>query len=136
MSVKQFIKTDRHEPTLQEEIGALGDDPMDFMNLTQNETGIAGTLFVSTAMGPHGPRVKYFVRTGKGQPSFSVSISVEPEVVATSLSERITSEMAPAVIAWIKLNRTALLNFWNEGQYWSRSEVNAFADSLQKLPRA
>ena len=47
------------EVTLQDEIRSLGDDDgLEFMNLTSQQTGIDGILFVSTAMGPHGPRVK------------------------------------------------------------------------------
>ena len=39
----------------------LGDDDlMDFMNLTSLRTGVSGIVFISTAMGPHGARVKYF----------------------------------------------------------------------------
>jgi hypothetical protein len=40
------------EPTLQQEIGSLGDDDlMEFMNLIASETGVEGTIFVSTSMG-------------------------------------------------------------------------------------
>jgi hypothetical protein len=125
----------RPEPTLEQEFDSLGDDDlMDFMNLTEEETGIVGTIFVSTAMGPHGPRVKYFLKSGKDQKSFSVAISTEPYVMASSLPDRITNRTAPAVIEWVRLNRSALLKFWNEGKYWSRAEVNAFADRLKKRP--
>ena len=41
-------------------------------NLTSAQTGVTGTIFISTAMGAHGPRVKYFVQPGRTQPSFSV----------------------------------------------------------------
>ena len=44
-------------------------------NLTSAQTGVPGTIFISTAMGSHGPRVKYFVQPGRTQPSFSVSIA-------------------------------------------------------------
>jgi hypothetical protein len=57
--------------TLQQEIRTLGDnDGLEFMNLTSQQTGIDGIVFVSTAMGHHGPRVKYLIKAGKGQPSF------------------------------------------------------------------
>jgi hypothetical protein len=123
------------EVTLQEELRSLGDDDgLEFMNLTSQQTGIDGTLFVSTAMGPHGPRVKYFVKTGKGQPSFSVSISAEPEVLASSLPERVVRRVAPVVVEWVKLNRVDLLRFWEEGQSWTLEEVYAFGSQLRKLP--
>lgn len=115
----------------------LGDDDlMDFMNLTSLRTGVSGIVFISTAMGPHGPRVKYFVKMGKGQPSFSVSIAAEPKVVASSLADRITDRMAPAVVAWVKLNHAALTKFWNEGETWTDVEVDAFRDRLKPLPAA
>ena len=39
----------------------LSDDiVVDMANLTSAQTGIAGTILISTAMGAHGPRVKYF----------------------------------------------------------------------------
>ena len=138
MRAKAALKeSHRPEPTLEQEFGSLGDDDLlDFMNLTQEETGIVGIIFVSTAMGPHGPGVKYFLKSGKDQKSLSVAISAEPFVMASSLPERITNRTVPAIMEWVRLNRTALLKFWNEGKYWSRAEVNAFADRLKKLPRS
>ena len=112
------------------------DDLMDFMNLTSLRTGVSGIVFISTAMGSHGPRVKYFVETGKGQPSLSVSIEAEPRVVASSLPDRITDQMAPAVIAWVKLNHPELTKFWNEGDIWTDDEVDAFRDRLKPIPTA
>ncbi len=138
MCAKQLLKeSGPREPTLQEELAALGDDDLlEFMNLTSLRTGVSGIVFISTAMGPHGPRVKYFVRTGKGQPSFSVSIAAEPKIVASSLSDRITNQMAPAVIAWVKINHVALTKFWNDGDVWTDDEVDAFKDRLKPLPAA
>jgi hypothetical protein len=138
MCAKQLLKeSGPREPTLQEELAALGDDDLlDFMNLTSLRTGVSGIVFISTAMGSHGPHVKYFVKTGKGQPSFSVSIAAEPKVVASSLSDRITNQMAPAVIAWVKLNHVALTKFWNDGDAWTDDEVDAFKDRLKPLQTA
>ena len=59
-------------------------------------------------MGSHGPHVKYFVKTGRGQPSFSVSISATPGVLASSLPQTEVSRAAPAVIEWVKLNGFSL----------------------------
>jgi hypothetical protein len=138
MCAKQLLKdSGPREPTLQEEIATLGDDDlMDFMNLTSLRTGVSGIVFISTAMGPHGPRVKYFVKTGKGQPSFSVSIGAESRVVASSLPDRVTAQMAPAVIAWVKLNHVELTKFWTEGDTWTDEEVDSFRDRLKPLPKA
>ncbi len=138
MCAKQLLKdSGSRELTLQEEIATLGeDDLMDFMNLTSLRTGVSGIIFISTAMGPQGPRVKYFLKTGKGQPSFSVSIGEEPSVVASNLPGRTTIQMAPAVIAWVKLNHVALTKFWDEGETWTEDEVDSFRERLKPLPAA
>jgi len=122
------------DPTVQQELAALGDEAQfEMTNLPPDRTGIRGVLFVSTAVGFHGPRVKYFVKTGKGQPSFSVSIAEEPKVLASSLPDRVVSEMAPQVFAWVALNRDELLRFWNEGETWMFDEVQAFIARLHKI---
>jgi len=41
--------------------------------------------------------------------------------------------MAPLVIEWVRLNRDSLRRFWSEGQFWTIDEVNAFADTLQRV---
>jgi hypothetical protein len=110
-----------------------GEDVIDMANLTTAQTGIAGTIFISTAMGAHGPRVKYFLQPGRTQPSFSVSISDAPAVVANSLPARVVRRMSPQVIGWVTRNKDALLAFWDRGDTWTQPEVNDF---IQKLQRA
>jgi hypothetical protein len=84
------------EPTYAEEISSLGDDDLfDMVNLTKEDTGIDGVIYVSTAVGAHGPRVKYYLKTRKDQPSFSVSISDQPRVLASSLPDRVMKRVAP-----------------------------------------
>src|SRR5262245_42861432 len=61
-----------------------GEDVVE-MAKTTAQTGISGTIFISTAMGGHGPRVKYLLQPGRTQPSFSVSIADAPAVAANSL---------------------------------------------------
>jgi hypothetical protein len=122
------------EPTLGDELASVGDDDVvEMTNLQETDTGIPGVVFISTAMGSHGPRVKYFVKAGRDQPSFSVSIADEPKVLANSLSQRDLNRAAPAVIGWVRLNRRALLQFWNEGDSLSIHEVLAFVKSLKKV---
>ena len=41
-----------------------GDDVVEMANLTTAQTGVPGTIFISTAMGGHRPRVKYFLQPG------------------------------------------------------------------------
>lgn len=123
------------DTTIEEDLATLDDEAVfDLTNLPSSRTGISGVLFLSTAMASHGPRVKYFVRTGKGQASFSVSIGERPRVLANSLPPRVLGEMAPQVIEWVRLNHESLLRFWEGGHYWTVDEVNAFIVELQKVP--
>jgi hypothetical protein len=72
---------------LAEELGR--EDVVEMANLTTAQTGVPGTILISTPMGGHGPRVKYFLQPGRSQPSFSVTISDVPRVVANSLPIRV-----------------------------------------------
>jgi len=119
------------DPQLAEELAR--EDTVEMANLTTAQTGIAGTVFISTAMGAHGPRVKYFVQPGRTQPSFSVSVADPPAVVANSLPARTLRQMAPQVIEWVSRNRIALLDFWNNGDSWTQPEVNDFIQRLRSV---
>jgi hypothetical protein len=135
MGVEESIAvwTDR-EPTLDEELNALGEeDVFEMANLGEDQTGVSGVIMISTAMGQHGPRVKYFLKPGRHQPSFSVAVSAEPRVVANSLPDRDMARMAPVVIAWVAANHTALTRFWWEGPDWMHPEVQAFIAGLKKV---
>ena len=122
------------EPTLDEEIDALAEgDVFEMANLVEAQTGIAGTIFISTIMGSHGPRVKYFLRRGGQEPSFSVAIASEPRVVASSLPDHELARFAPAVLEWTRLNHEALTRFWWEGKTWSDPEVTAFKQALTRV---
>ncbi len=113
---------------LAEELAS--DDVVEMANLTTAQTGVPGTIFISTAMGGHGPRVKYFLQPGRSQPSFSVTISDAPTVAANSLPARVVRQMSPQVINWVSRNKDALLDFWYHGDTWTQPEVNDF---IQKL---
>ena len=89
-----------------------GDDVVEMANLTTAQTGVPGTIFISTAMGGHGPRVKYFLQPGRSQPSFSVTISDIPTVAANSLPVRVVRQISPHVINWVSRNKDAFLDFW------------------------
>ncbi len=119
------------DPPLAEE---LADDiVVEMANLTTAQTGVTGTIFISPAMGGHGPRVKYFVRPGRTQPSFSVTIADQPNVAANSLPARIVQQMSPSVVAWVSRNKDALLDFWYHGDTWTHPEVSAFITKLQRV---
>jgi hypothetical protein len=109
------------------------DELVEMANLTAAQTGVPGTIFISTAMGSHGPRVKYYVQPGRTQPSFSVTISDTPVVVANSLPLRVLRQMSPPVIQWVSLNRVSLLDFWNNGDTWTQPEVAAFIQVLKTI---
>jgi hypothetical protein len=109
-----------------------GDDVVEMANLTTAQTGVPDTIFISTAMGGHGPRVKYFLQPGRSQPSFSVTISDAPTLAANSLPLRVVRQMSPQVITWVSRNKDALLDFWYHGDTWTQPEVNDF---IQKLDR-
>jgi hypothetical protein len=109
------------------------DETVEMANLTSAQTGIAGTVFISTAMGAHGPRVKYFLRPGRTQPSFSVSIGDAPAVVANSLPQRILRQMSPQVLEWVARNKDELLDFWHHGDSWTQPEVNDFVQRLRRV---
>ena len=135
MSVHENIAVwiDR-EPTLDEELGALGDeDVFEMANLPEARTGVPGVIMISTAMGSHGPRVKVYLKTGPGQPSFSVAVASEPRVLANSLDDRALNRMAPTVIEWVRLNHEALARFWWDGAFWMHDEVQAFIADLKKV---
>ena len=102
-------------------------------NLTRDQTGVPGTIFISTAMGAHGPRVKYFVQPGRTQPSFSVSIAELPAVVVNSLPACTVRQVAPQVIEWVSQNKDELLEFWQHGDTWTHPEVNDFIQRLRRV---
>jgi hypothetical protein len=109
------------------------EEVVEMANLTTAQTGVPGTIFISTAMGAHGPRVKYFLQPGRSQPSFSVTISDVPRVVANSLPVRVVRELSPQVINWVSINKDALLDFWHRGDTWTQPEVNDFIQKLNRI---
>jgi hypothetical protein len=117
--------------TLADELAT--DELVEMANLTAAQTGVTGTIFISTAMGSHGPRVKYFVQPGRTQPSFSVTIGDSPAVVANSLPSRVLNQMSPQLIQWVLLNKDALFDFWNNGDAWMQPQVNSFIQALKRI---
>ena len=110
-----------------------GNDVVEMANLTTAQTGVPGTIFISSAMGGHGPRMKYFLQPGRSQPSFSVAVADIPTVVANSLPARLVRQLSPQVIDWVSRNQDALLDFWYHGDTWTQPEVNNFIQTLQRV---
>jgi hypothetical protein len=119
------------DPSLAEELAC--EEVVEMANLTTAQTGITGAIFISTAMGAQGPRVKYFLQPGRSLPSFSVSIADMPSVVANSQPARVVRQMSPQVVEWVSRNRAVLLDFWHHGDTWTQPEVNDFMQKLQRV---
>src|SRR5258707_13718744 len=109
------------------------EDVVEMANLTSAQTGVPGTIFISTAMGGNGPRVKYFLQPGRSQPSFSVAVADVPTVVANSLPVRVVRQLSPQVVDWGSRNKDPLLDFWYRGDTWTQPEVNDFIQKLQRV---
>lgn len=123
-----------HEPTLDEELRALADeDVFEMANLPPDWTGVFATVFISTAMGSHGPRIKVYPKPGRNQPSASISIGPNPRVLASSLEDRELAKVAPKALEWVAANHEALTTFWFEGETWNISDVSDFGRSLNKV---
>lgn len=107
---------------------------IEMANLDEQDTGLPGTLFVSTALGAHGPRVKWHPgRAGRDLPCLIVSIAPDPQVRDDFLPRTVSRAASPRVLAWVRLNHAALLDFWENGASWNRREVSAFLDGLKRL---
>jgi hypothetical protein len=109
------------------------DGLIEMANLDKSQTGIDGVIWISTMMTGHAPRVKYFARPGRTQPSFSVTIADQPRVVANSLPPRVVNQMSPLVIQWVTLNKDALLDFWHHGDTWTASQLIQFLQSFRRI---
>lgn len=130
MAADQIVQLPR-DTLLSDELAT--EEVVEMANLTTAQTGVPGTIFISTVMGSHGARVNYFVRPGRSQPSFSVLIADPPRVVANSLPDRVLRQMAAQVIRWVALNKDALLDFWNNADTWPQPRVNAFIQGLKRI---
>jgi hypothetical protein len=102
-------------------------------NLESHQTGIEGTIYISTRQGSHAPHVKYYPgRPGDNQPSMSVLIAPNPEVVESRLPVRTVNRVSPMVREWVRLNHARLRDFWFNGSTWYQREVDAFIAGLEK----
>lgn len=133
VSESPAVWTDR-EPTLDEELRALGEeDIVEMAYLPSEWTGVLAHIFISTALGQHGPRVKIYVKKGRSQPSASISISPDPRVLASSLDDRDLKRIAPKALEWVALNHAALTTFWFDGYDLDIQDVADFGRNLKKV---
>jgi len=132
-SEKPAAWTDR-EPTLDEELNALAeDDLVEMAYLPSDWTGVLAHVFISTALGRHGPRIKIYLRKGRHQPSASISIGPSPRILASSLDECDLKRIAPKALEWVALNHAALTHFWFEGESLDIQDVADFGRTLKKV---
>lgn len=111
------------------------DEVVEMVNLPRGDTGVDGTISVSSMQGPHGPRVKWYPqRPGRDTPCLTVTLEDPPRAINHGLSPRDMRQGQAAVERWVALNREALLRFWFDGASWTVDEVYAFAKGLAKLP--
>ena len=108
------------------------DSIIEMANLDKSQTGSDGIIWISTMM-TGAPSVKYFVRAGRTQPSFSVTIAHQPRVATNSLPPQVLNQMSPLVMQWVTLNKDALLDFWHHGDTWTASQLIQFLQSFQTL---
>jgi hypothetical protein len=132
----------RHATRVHDRMSLTGEPPpesddielVEMANLPEKYTGIDGIIYISTAQGAHGPRVKWYPgRPGRDAPCLSVTIAPQPEAINNRLPGRVAGAAVDQVKAWVTLNQQALLAFWREGGSWTIDEVNAFIGTLQPI---
>jgi hypothetical protein len=110
------------------------DDLVEMVNLPTRYTGLAGTVFISTAMGSHGPRVKWFPgKPGRDLPCLVVTLETPPRALNEGLPGPVAREGERLVGPWVESNRPALLQLWREGTSWDVDEVRAFVVGLSRM---
>jgi hypothetical protein len=110
------------------------DELVEMVNLPTKYTGLAGTVFISTAMGSHGPRVKWFPgRPGRDLPCLVVTLETPPRALNEGLPVPVAREGERLTSPWVERNRDALLTFWREGTSWDVDEVRAFVGGLDRV---
>lgn len=115
-------------------IETADDEVFEMVNLPRGDTGVDGTIYVSSMQGPHGPRVKWYPqRPGRDAPCLTVTLEQPPRVINHGLSARDARSGQGAVERWVALNREGLLRFWFDGSSWTVDEVYSFAKGLAKL---
>lgn len=99
--------------------------PFEMANLRPKSTGLPMTIWVSErGRAKHGPRIKVSLKSGDRidiGDTVTVTIEDKPRVIGGSLKP----PHLDAVVAYIALNRVALLAYWN-------GEIDT-ADLLQNL---
>jgi hypothetical protein len=110
------------------------DGRVEMVTLPTRYTGLAGTVFISTAMGSHGPRVTWFPgQAGRDLPCLIVTLETRPRALNDGLPASVAREGERLVGPWVESNCRALLHFWREGTSWDVDEVRAFVLGLSRM---
>ncbi|PWS36271.1 hypothetical protein DFH01_13905 [Falsiroseomonas bella] len=111
------------------------DEMVEIVNLSQKRTGVPGTIFISTRMAAHGPRIKWWPGSPeRNGPCPVVTLGDPPRTINMGLPPAAARASEAEAVAWATLNRGALLRFWQDGAVWMEDELRAFLDGLRKLP--
>ncbi len=109
-------------------------DLFEMANLSREQTGVEGVIFISTRMARHAARVKWYPGRPKDKaPCLSMTIEPEPQAFNHHLATRVFEAASGPAKAWVALNQLELLDFWNNGHTWMDDEVAAFKRRLRKL---
>jgi hypothetical protein len=119
----------------QEDIDSVEDFDIEMANLTEEDTGVPGTIYISTKVPRHAARVKWYEASPKSPNVGFVSLSVEaePRIRINKLGKNYPVRSLDLAKAWIAKNETDLMAFWNEGSVWNRRQMNVFLDGLKKV---
>lgn len=93
-------------------------------NLDKPFTGMEKIIYISTAEEKHSPRVKLYYKTGKDQPSTSISISDDPQKIKGADSLNPSNDILKQAFEFVRLNKDALLRFWFHGHEMTATEVD------------
>ena len=108
----------------------------DVVNLPEQETGVVGTISISTLVWCALPAVRWFPdRASDPLPHLIVSISEHPQIVNLGVPVDVTRRMTPPLIRWMVLNQEKLLTFWANSVSLTRQEIMAHVGGFQKLAK-
>lgn len=107
------MTTAENMPGFDEEKSVFGlvcdEEMFDMTSLSSRRTGVPGTIYMATAQGQHGPRIKWYPdRPSRDAPCLVVTLEVPPHPINHGLSLRIARQGEPA-LRWAAQNRTALV---------------------------
>jgi hypothetical protein len=109
------------------------DDPVEMVNLREKDTGVPGTVYVSTLQGRHGPRIKWYPGLAGAAEAFLTITLEQPQRILNHGVPAREATGALAAAEWAERNREALLHFWSNGTSFDIDELNAFLHGLHRL---